>query len=312
MRIITYRVIFNNNKDSDTDTDTEDEEYIISKPIIEQKIYTNYQELLKYKAKNINIYNEIEWISIEQNIQNYPIIEDIKITEELPTNLITFICTNYNIVVFPDKLPANLECLHISHSALCRLPRLPRYLKEFTFKNNNKITTIDNFPLYLRTISFKNCVFENLPYIPDTVINISIVSTPLLELQNIPTALMHLHLVDTMVDMLPLSIIWCPGYIRKKIQIHLSGSPLYYRLNSIYNPNKIAVPIAHRWHYINQFIDEYIKPIAKRKIKKIEYWFLHCKHNSIHSYCKRYSYDDKYGELYVASRPNKKLKKNWN
>lgn len=280
-----------------------DDEKFYGRAHADRNTFSSYQELLDYKQKHPDRYDEIGTITIQQSDTSAP-IEDLAITEPLPADLGKFSCIGVNITELPDKLPEELTTLELKESTIEHLPELPDSITSLVIYNNSKIKKIEKLPEDLYELKLYNLEeFAELSYIPDDVEKIYIESAPISKLQNIPRKLTYLAFHHININELPLSIVWCDEVLNDKITIISSDSPLFKRAMAKYNP---STNIGKRWGYIKHYVERELKPIVKEKVKIIENWFLECKYNPKYKYCKKRLMDE-YMKL-DEERPTKKSK----
>lgn len=130
-------------------------------------VFTNVSEMYKQNAHLVFgiMYNELA----ENNI-NYQKIEP------LPINLVSFNCSNNNIIELPE-LPPKLEELECSNNKLPKLPKLPHTLKTLICANN-ELTQLPPLPPKLEKLHTELNRLKKMPVLPPTVEEVNYAENP--------------------------------------------------------------------------------------------------------------------------------------
>jgi hypothetical protein len=113
---------------------------------------------------------------------------------------------SYEVDNYLARLPEDTTNIDLSRRHLSRFPSLARFTHLQTLNLSiNPLVELPHLPRGIRNISLSDVVFESLPVLPSSVINLRIVSCPNLTqlIAPLPASLVSLHIEESGLESLP-------------------------------------------------------------------------------------------------------------
>lgn len=141
----------------------------------------------------------------------------------------------------------------IDCTGLSRLPPLPSYVKYLILRNANSLQTLQPLPPQLQSLCIYNSPDfpeEEYAALPETLTELSIVTTPLSDIRKLPQWIKNLWLSNTHITEIP------PGLFPHLTKLHIKDDKMIQTICIPENVNRLYIDRVPTLHHIVSFSEK--------------------------------------------------------